>query len=321
MKEVKSILAVGVLIAGINISANAQENNVAIEKVTFKCNGSTMVGNLHIPGNLEKGRQYPAIVVVCPATGIKEQVAGSYAEKLAENGFIALAFDHRGYGESNGEPRNQEDIFRKSDDIKSAVSYIRSLEQVDREKIGATGICGGAGYLVQTAVGDSRIKAVATVSGTLSYKGSVAAAGGDAILAMAGEARQKYDETGEVTYIPIIYDPADESNVFATEAYEYYVGNQDKYPTWKNQVDISSFANFAALEITTVASSLSKPVLFIAGTEAVTGPLSQIAYDNAPGPKELYWVEGATHVSLYYNEEQMNQASDKLDMFFKNELK
>ena len=321
MKKVKLILAVAALIAGINSSVNAQEKNVTIEKVTFECNGSTMVGNLHIPGNLEKGKQYPAIIMVCPATGIKEQVAGTYAEKLAESGFIALAFDHRGYGESAGEPRNQEDIFKKSEDIKSAVSFMRSLEQVDKEKIGAAGICAGGGCIVQTAVGESRIKAVATISGTLSYKGVVAASGGDAILAMAGEARQKYDETGEVTYVPVIFDPADDSNVFATEAYEYYVGNQEKYPTWRNQVDISSFTNFAALDITTVASSLSKPVLFIAGTDAMTGPLSQTAYDNAPGPKELYWVEGATHVSLYHNEKQVNEVSDKLALFFNEELK
>jgi uncharacterized protein len=138
---------------------------------------------------------------------------------------------------------------------------------------------------------------------------------------MAGDARQKYDETGEVTYFPPISNPADNSNVFAKEAYEYYVGNQDKYPTWKNQVDISSFALFAALDIKKVISSLSKPVLFIAGTEAVTAPLSQTAYDNAQDDKELFWIDGATHVSLYYNEEQITQASEKLDEFFKQKLK
>ncbi len=321
MKNVRLVIVVVVLIAGVNFSANAQDKKVTVEAVTFECNGSKMHGNLHIPANFEKGKQYPAIIVVCPATGIKEQVAGTYANKLAESGYISLAFDHRGYGESEGEPRNQEDLFKKSDDIKSALSFIRSLEQVDKDNIGAVGICAGGGCLVQTAVGESRIRALATISGTLSYKGVVAASGGDAILSMAGEARQKYDETGEVTYVPVIFDLGDDSNVFAAEAYEYYVGNQDKYPTWKNQVDVSSFANFAALDITTVASSLTKPVLFIAGSKAITGPLSQVAYDNAPEPKEIYWVEGATHVSLYHNEEQINEVSAKLDMFFKEELK
>ena len=166
-------MALAVFVAGINISANAQEKDVTIEKITFECNGIKMVGNLHIPRSLEKGKQYPAIILVNPATAVKEQVAGTYAEKLAEKGFITLAFDHRGYGESDGEPRNTEDLFLKADDIKSAVSFLRTLEQVDERNIGAAGICGGARYLLQTAVGESRIKAVATISGTLSYRGLV----------------------------------------------------------------------------------------------------------------------------------------------------
>ena len=199
-----------------------------------------VVGNLFIPENQKGGEKLPAIIVVGPATSIKEQVAGTYARKLAEKGFVTLAFDHRTYGESAGEPRSTEDNFRKSEDIRCAVSFIRSLEQVDKDNVGALGICGGAGYLVQTAAGEKRIRAIATLSGTLSLKRTVAAAGGEEVLKMAGEARQLYDETGEVTYAPVVTAPTAKSNQFNREAYEYYVGNQDKYPTWKNQIDVSS---------------------------------------------------------------------------------
>ena len=291
-------------------------------KVTFEYLGTNIVGNLFTPKNYENGGKLPAIIVVGPATSVKEQVAGTYAEKLAEKGFIALAFDHRSYGESDGEPRSTEDTFRKSEDIRSAVSFVRSLEDVDKERIGALGICAGAGYLVQTATGEKRIKAVATVSGTLAMKGTIAAAGGEAILKMAGDARQLYDETGKITYVPPIAEPTAESNQFAREAYDYYVGNQDQYPTWQNQIDVSSFANLAALDIATIVSSLTPtPVLFIAGSSAVTGPLSQTAYDNAKEPKELFWVDGATHMSMYHNEEHINQATEKLDEFFGDRLK
>lgn len=286
-------------------------------KVTFMYLGSNVVGNLFTPQNYENGGKLPAIIVVGPATSVKEQVAGTYAEKLAEKGFIALAFDHRSYGESDGEPRSTEDIFSKSEDIRSAVSFMRSLEQVDKDRIGALGICAGAGYLVQTAAGEKRIKAVATVSGTLTLKGVVAAAGGEATLKMAGQARQLYDETGQVTYVPPIAEPPAESNQFVREAYDYYVGNQDQYPTWQNQIDVSSLANLAALDIPTIVSNLTPtPVFFIAGSSAVTGPLSQTAYDNAKEPKELFWVDGATHMSMYHNEEHINQATEKLDGFF-----
>ncbi|MHA1234388.1 MAG: alpha/beta hydrolase [Promethearchaeota archaeon] len=298
------------------------EYKIGENKVTFLSEGIKLVGNLNIPDNYKEGIKLPAIIFITPATGIKEQVAGVYAKKLADKGFITLAFDHQSYGESEGEPRTTENIYKKSEDIRSAVSFIRSLEQVDKNKIGATGICAGGGYIIQTSVGERRINAVATVSGTLMFKGNVAAAGGEVILKMAGEAKQKYDETGEVTYIPIIAEPNVESNSFVREAYEYYVGNQDRYPTWKNQVDASAFANLAAFDIKSIVSSLTPtPVLFIAGTNAVTGPLSQNAYDNANEPKELFWVDGATHISMYYNEKHINQASEKLDEFFKENLK
>ena len=239
-----------------------QPMEIGKNNVTFECYGTKIAGNLFIPKNYEEGNKLPAIIVICPATGVKEQV--------------------------------------------------------DKDKIGATGICAVGGYILQTAVGERRIKAVATVSGTLMYKGTVAAAGGEAILQMAGEARQLYDETGEVTYAPPIATPNDESNQFTREAYEYYVGNQDKYPTWKNQIAVFAFANLSTFDIQSLAPSLSPtPVLFIAGTNALTGPLSQNAYDNAKEPKELFWIEGATNVILYNNEEQINQASEKLDRFFK----
>jgi len=295
---------------------------IGMNKVTFQSQGTGIIGNLFIPENYVESEKLPAIVMVGPATSVKEQVPGTYARKLAEKGFITLAFDHRSYGESDGEPRSTEDIFMKSEDVKSAVSFIRSLEQVDKDNIGATGICAGGGYLLQTAVGERRINAVATVSGTLTFKGTVAASGGEAILKMAGDARQLYDETGEVTYVPLFAEPTAESNQFAREAYEYYVGDQDKYPTWRNQIAVFAFPNLAALDIQTVAPSLSPtPVLFIAGSNALTGPLSQNAYDNAKEPKELFWVDEATHMSMYHNEDHINQAVEKLELFFNKELK
>jgi len=290
-------------------------------KIEFTCQGTKIIGDLFTPEQYKDGEKLPAIILVGPATSVKEQVAGVYAEKLASRGFITLAFDHRAYGESAGEPRSTEDIFRKSEDIRCALSFLRSQKQVAEDAVGAVGICAGAGYLVGTAAGEKRIKAVATISGTLSMQGTVAAAGGEKILQMAGEARQLYDETGEATYISPIANPTAESNQFVREAYDYYVGNQNKYPTWQNKIDISSFANLAALNISTVLANLNPtPILFIAGSKAMTGSLSQNAYESAEEPKELFWIDGATHISMYHNEEHINQAVEKMDGFFKNKL-
>ena len=290
-------------------------------KVTFKCFGTKIVGNLFTPPSYKEGDKLPAIVLVGPATSVKEQVTGTYAEKLAEKGFVTLAFDHRTYGESDGEPRATEDIFTKSEDVRSAVSFVRTLDQVDKDKVGATAICAGASVLVVTAAGERRIKAMATISGALSLKGVIELSGGDTLLAAAGEARQHFDETGEVVYMPAFTEETADANQFNREAYDYYVGNQDKYPTWRNQIDSSFFANMATFDIPRIAALLAPtPVLFIAGTDAMTGPLSQNAYDHAQEPKELYWVDGATHISMYHKEEHVNQAVEKLDGFFKEKL-
>jgi uncharacterized protein len=174
------IIVIVVLIIGLVIIASVSGGmekgrsgktlDIGVNRVTFNSQGTQIVGNLIIPENYKRGSKLQALIFVTPATGIKEQVAGTYAEIMAESGYITLAFDHRTYGESDGEPRSTENLYMKSEDIKSAVSYIRSLEQVNENKIGAVGICAGGGYLIQTAVGDTRIKAVATISGTLSYK-------------------------------------------------------------------------------------------------------------------------------------------------------
>ena len=195
MKKILLIIVVLIALVGYVSATESKKEcmnqplRIGINKVTFKSQGTKIVGNLFIPENYVEGEKLPAIIFITPATGVKEQVSGVYANKLAEKGFITLAFDHRSYGESDGEPRSTEDIFMKSEDTKSAVSFVRSLAQVDKDKIGATGICAGAGYLVQTAVGERRINAVATVSGTLMFKGTIAAAGGAVILKMAGDAR------------------------------------------------------------------------------------------------------------------------------------
>ena len=110
-------------------------------------------------------------------------------------------------------------------------------------------------------------------------------------------------------------------NRFNREAYQYYVGNQDKHPRWRGDIDLSSFPAFAAFDIPTTVSSIAPtPILFIAGSEAMTGPLSQNAYDHAKEPKELFWIEGASHIDLYHKEEYISQATKKLDEFFRERL-
>lgn len=135
-----------------------------MEAITFPNGPVTMAGNLYLPAGFDPEGSYPAVVAVHPGGGVKEQTAGLYAGKLAERGFVALAFDASFQGDSGGEPHHLEDPYARVEDVRAAVDHLQSLPYVDPERIGALGVCAGGGYAVNAAMTDYRIKALTTVS-------------------------------------------------------------------------------------------------------------------------------------------------------------
>ena len=203
------------------------------QDVTFKSAGQTISAHLYIPDDHQAEQTSPAIVTVTPAGGIKEQTSGLYAKRMCEKGFVTLAFDHRSYGDSDGEPRCNENPFDKSEDIKNAVTFLGTVEQVDPERIGAIGICAGGGYVPYTAATERRIKAVATVSAVPSlrpYFMEDMGMGKEGIISMletAGKARQAAAEGEPPVFVPMLPDEIpgeipEAGRSFLTEASEYY---------------------------------------------------------------------------------------------------
>ena len=135
------------------------------QRIQIPRNCIELAGVLFIPENFDETKQYPAIVVVHPSGGVKEQTAGLYAGKLAEAGFVAVAYDASHQGESGGEPRFLESPSVRVADISYVIDYLNNLPYVDNNRIGTLGICAGGGYADNAAQIDKRIKAVANVVG------------------------------------------------------------------------------------------------------------------------------------------------------------
>jgi hypothetical protein len=136
------------------------ETIVTKSDVTFDSAGITLAGQPYAGGDGPR----PGIVVGHPGSGVKEQAAGLYASRLAERGFVTLAFDAAYQGESGGEPRGLEDPAHRVEDLKAAVSYLTTRPEVDADRIGVLGICASGGYALPATGSDHRVRAVATLS-------------------------------------------------------------------------------------------------------------------------------------------------------------
>lgn len=294
--------------------------------VTFPSAGLNLAGHLYAPEGGGAG-PHPAIVVGHPGTGVKEQAAGLYARRLAEQGFLALAFDAAYQGESEGEPRGLEDPAQRVEDLRAAVSYLTTREDVDPDRVGMLGICASGGYALAAASTDHRVKAVGTVSAVdvarqfrLGADGTQDPAVLRAMLDQAAAARTA-EAAGRFPLFPGTEEEARQGGPHVYEGWEYYCTSRAQHPrsartlTWSSVDRIAAFDAFHA-----VGLLAPRPLLMIAGREAVTSWMSVEALGRAGGPKELHWIEGASHVDLYDKDAYVTPAVARLTGFFGEHL-
>ncbi|KAG0043602.1 hypothetical protein BGZ83_011215 [Gryganskiella cystojenkinii] len=292
--------------------------------VSFPSENLKIAAHLYVPDTYQAGHKLPAVVVVHPFGGVKEQTAGLYAKHLAKQGFVTLPFDRRYQGASEGTPRQQEDPFGAAEDIKSAVTFLSLQEQVDTKRIGILGICAGGGYVLFGASTDHRIKAVATISGVDlgAFIRTIPKPTLDGILDDAGHARTQYAKSGQVKYLPIVPQPneiTDQTTNLMAEGSDYYLTSRGSHPNSINRTTVWSYDRLAVYDSFVSLEQISpRPVLLIAGSKADTLLYSQKAFKLAKEPKELYIVDGSTHIDLY--DHHAPKAYPKLTEFFKQKL-
>ncbi|WP_199199309.1 alpha/beta hydrolase [Amycolatopsis sp. CA-128772] len=290
--------------------------------VTFTSAGVDIAGHLYLPRH---DGPHPAVVVGHPAGGVKEQTAGRYARRLAERGFVALAFDAAYQGESGGLPRGLEDPGQRVEDLKAAVSFLTTRSEVDAERIGALGICASGGYVLPAAATDHRIKAVATVSaadiGRMFREGADGTQDPAVVQGMldAAAAARTAEARGEkMTSFPIFPPTAEDARAaggqHGFEGFDYYRTGRGFHPRSATGFTWDSLDRIVAFDAGRFAGLIApRPLLMVVGTEAVTARMST---EVAGGPEQLRWIEGATHVDLYDREQYVGPALDELAGFY-----
>ena len=337
-------MLVGLLISsfaatGADMSGGAdnfyKSDKVTQQKVTFKNQYQMEVtGNLFMPKDRDKNARYPAIVVGHPMGAVKEQSSNLYAQKLAEQGFVTLAIDLSFWGESEGKPRNAvaPDIY--AEDFSAAVDYLGTRPDIDRNRIGALGICGSGSFVISAAKIDPRMRAIATVSmydmGAVNRHAlnhSLTLAQRKDIIEQAAQQRYSEFTGGEIRYTSGTVHKIDaDTPPVAKEFYDFYRTPRGEFtpkgsspaltthPTLTSNVKFMNFYPFNDIE--TISP---RPMLFITGENAHSREFSEDAYKLAGQPKELVIVPDAGHVDLYDRTDLIPFA--KLTSFFKQNLK
>jgi fermentation-respiration switch protein FrsA (DUF1100 family) len=292
-----------------------RSDNVTVRPITFQNQYQmTVAGNLFIHNHLNRSTQSPAIIVGHPMGAVKEQSANLYATKLAEQGFVTVSLDHSFWGGSEGKPRNAVSSELYAEAFSAAVDYLGTKKFVDRERIGAVGICGSGSFVISAAKIDPRLKAIATSSmynmGAVNRDGLQHSQSVDArkeVIAEAARQRWTEIEGGEIEYTggtPNELTP--NTPAVGREFFDFYrtrrgevtpkgtTANLTTHPTLSSNTKFMNFYPFNDIE--TISP---RPLLFISGDQAHSREFSEDAYERAAEPKELVWIPGAGHVDLY----------------------
>jgi len=305
------------------------KGKVNINPVTYKINNITIVANVYTPAGYDPTQKYPAIAIAHPNGGVKEQVAGLYAQRLAEQGYITITADAAYQGGSGGLPRNVDKPANRIEDIYAMGDFISQYGAVDTARLGLLGICGGGGYSLKAAQSDKRFKTVATLSmfntGVVRRNGYMNSQLStiQERLKQASDARAKEAAGTEVLY-------ANNSTTALTaeeiaklpfelyrQGYEYY-GKNYAHPNSTGKYTLSSLMDLMNFDASANMDLINQPLLMIAGSKADSYYMTEDAFGKAGNAKnkELFLIEGATHIETYWKPGYVNQAVTKLTQFY-----
>lgn len=281
---------------------NANGAEITTRRVAFTADDVPLVGDLRVPAT---GGPLPAVALTGPFTGVRDQVVGVYADRLARAGFATLAFDHRGYGESGGR-RGHEDTQGKLADLRAAVSVLAGTDGVDPDRIGVVGVCLGGGYAVRAAASDPRVRAVAGIAGA--YNSPAWFAGQMGTGSYRSALRSFLDRYDEL--MPVVAEDG-EAAMGGAEPFAYYGTERSASRHWADTVTRGSLHSLMTFDALGAAPLLqATPLLVVHGrVDAYCAPeLAAELHRTATGEKEIVWLDARAHIDLYDQEPYVTQA-------------
>lgn len=286
-------------------------------RVSFDVHGDAVVGILRQPDASSDPSGF-ALVFLGPLTSVKEQVPGNYADAMARRGFTTLAIDNRHFGESEGRPRQYEHPARKVEDVRAAIGFLR--DQGLGERVGAVGICAGAGYLAGAVAADPRVEAFAVVAGFFhdaEQQRAWMGEGYDAAIARAVADRRRFEADGVCETIPAVGEG--DVAMPLREAFEYYGTERGAVPNYTNAFAVMSREHTLPWNAQGFAAAIHVPTLMVHSEHALAPALARKFFAGLGGPKRELWVESDGQIDFYDDPARIEPVADALASHFRDQ--
>lgn len=295
----------------INLQNSPRPEGVIERTVTFESHGVQLRGVLYAPENASP--PLPAVIVTGAWTSVKEQMAGTYARELAARGYASLAFDFRGWGESDGSPRYVEDPVTKTEDIRAAAAFLASLDDIDPARIASLGVCASSGYMAVAVADDEKLNKLALVAPWLHdlemaetiYGGADVTAG----LIASSEALNAEDT------VLIAASQKDKSAVMYQAPY-YTETDRGLIASYDNKFSALSWKSWLNYDAQASADRLKKPALLV-GSPSIALPADAAAYEaRTRAPLQKVWLdEDVTQFDFYDRADVVTKSADAVAQF------
>ena len=309
----KKLLTSTAVIGALTVSTVTHTKAAIKKSVTFESQNQMLAGDLYLPDDYQEGDQLPGVIVTGSWTSVKEQMSGAYAEKMANRGYVALAFDFRGWGESaKGTPdllKFVEHPGEKTKDILAATDFMATLPQVDSTKLATLGICASAGYAMDAAHQSEKIRATAAVAPWLHDKSII-----DEVYGQNVPVLMEADKTAT------ILEAASDTNENAVmyQAAYYTDPERGAIAAYDNKFSTLSWKPWLSYDAIQTAAQIQKPVLLVHSDAAAIPQGARKFAANGGDTVTLIMLDDITQFDFYDAPEAMKTAVQEVDAHFRN---